>query len=108
MSPRLRTCMAALRGYWRIGYDNMNNWPGQPSSYHFAGSLAHAAVYGSALSASQVTGLWTAAPWSCGSAAGPSGAAADLYWPLQEGAGTVATDAGAVGAAGNGTYSSSA
>ena len=93
-------------GYWRIGYDNVNTWPSQPSSYHFAGSLAHAAVYGSVL-AGQVSGLWTAAPWSCTSAAGSSGAAADLYWPLQEDGGTVATDAGTVGAAGNGTYASS-
>ena len=85
-------------GYWRIGYDNVNTWPAQPSSYHFAGSLAHAAVYGSVLSASQVSGLWTAAPWSCTSAAGSSGAGAALYWPLQEGGGTVATDAGTVGA----------
>lgn len=94
-------------GYWRIGYDNVNNWPNQPTSYHFAGSLAHAAIYGPVLSTAQVSGLWTAAPWSCATAAGPSGAAADLYWPLQESGGTVAADAGTAGAAGNGTYASS-
>lgn len=42
------------QGYWRIGYDNLNNWPSAPSSYYFAGSIDEAAVYPAALSAAQV------------------------------------------------------
>lgn len=41
-------------GYWRIGGDNIGGWPSQPSSYYFAGSLDDFAVYGRALSATEV------------------------------------------------------
>jgi hypothetical protein len=42
------------QGYWRVGYDNLSNWPSAPSSYYFAGSIDEAAVYPAALSAAQV------------------------------------------------------
>lgn len=92
-------------GYWRIGYDSLSGWPNQPSSDRFAGSLAHAAVFPTALTATQVSQQYKAAPLTCAEAAGPSGANAALYLPLQEGSGPTAGNAGTSGAAGNGTYS---
>jgi hypothetical protein len=41
-------------GYWRIGYDNIGSWTNTPTSYYFKGSMAWAAVYTYALTASQV------------------------------------------------------
>ncbi|MCT9620498.1 LamG domain-containing protein [Curtobacterium sp. C2H10] len=41
-------------GYFRIGYDTVSGWPGQPSNFAFTGSMRYAAVYGSVLSATQV------------------------------------------------------
>lgn len=46
-------------GRWRIGADNLDNWgPETPSSRQITGSLAFAAVYGTALSADQVRTQW--------------------------------------------------
>jgi signal peptidase I len=42
-------------GYWRIGYDNLSGWPTAPTSYYFKGTIDDAAVYSTALTASQVT-----------------------------------------------------
>ena len=41
-------------GWWRIGYDNIFNWPDSAPPYYFKGSLAWASVYAYALSATQV------------------------------------------------------
>ncbi|MDR6169945.1 LamG domain-containing protein [Curtobacterium sp. SORGH_AS_0776] len=41
-------------GYFRVGYDTVSGWPGQPSNFAFTGSMRYAAVYGSVLSATQV------------------------------------------------------
>ena len=46
-------------GYWRIGYDSMDfdknrDWPQAPTSALFTGSVDNAAVYSSALTATQV------------------------------------------------------
>ncbi|OKJ35706.1 fibronectin [Streptomyces sp. CB01580] len=41
-------------GYWRVGGDNLNNWPGRPTSNFFAGQVDETAVYPTALSASTV------------------------------------------------------
>lgn len=38
-------------GYWRIGGDNLTNWPNKPTSAYIAGQIDEVAVYGSALSA---------------------------------------------------------
>jgi hypothetical protein len=40
-------------GYWRIGYDNTSGWPNAGSNY-FVGSMRFAAVYKTALTATQV------------------------------------------------------
>lgn len=46
-------------GFWRIGYDNLDNWgPETPTTRQVSGSLAFAAVYGAALSAEQVAAQW--------------------------------------------------
>lgn len=42
-------------GYWRVGGDNLNNWPGRPTSDFFAGQIDETAVYPTALSASTVS-----------------------------------------------------
>ena len=47
-------------GYWRVGGDNINGWPSQPSSAFFQGDIDEAAVYPTALSPSQVAAHWTA------------------------------------------------
>ncbi|RBY88601.1 LamG-like jellyroll fold domain-containing protein [Blastococcus sp. TF02A-26] len=93
-------------GSWRVGYDNLNTWENAPSSYWFAGSMAHVAVHGSVLSAGTIGGQYDVGPWSCATAASASGAGATQYWALQEGAGPTAVSAGTAGTAGNGTYSS--
>ncbi|AWF96954.1 LamG domain-containing protein [Clavibacter michiganensis] len=40
-------------GWWRIGYDNLDTWPGAGNRY-FAGSMRFAAVYSAALTPTQV------------------------------------------------------
>lgn len=41
-------------GYWRVGGDNLNGWPLQPTSQWFSGSVDEFAVYPTALSAASV------------------------------------------------------
>ena len=41
-------------GYFRIGYDTVSGWPGQPANFAFTGSMRYAAVYSTVLSATQV------------------------------------------------------
>lgn len=41
-------------GYFRVGYDTVSGWPGQPANPYFTGSMRYAAVYSTALSATQV------------------------------------------------------
>jgi len=54
------TTAQAYAGFWRIGFDNLNGWTSQPSSSYFAGSLAYAAVYTTALTATQVKSHYVA------------------------------------------------
>ncbi|MCG2620554.1 PKD domain-containing protein [Arthrobacter sp. I2-34] len=89
-------------GYWRIGGDNMNGWPAQPSSTGFNGSIDEVAIYPEVLAPQKVLSLYEA-----------SGRAADippvptdeygkavyaddpqLYWRLNETDGTTAADVG--------------
>jgi hypothetical protein len=46
-------------GYWRIGYDNTSGWTGAGSNY-FVGSMRFAAVYKTALTATQVQNHYNA------------------------------------------------
>jgi signal peptidase I len=49
----------AYDGYWRIGYDNLDNWgTTTPSSRYFAGWVAQASVYTTVLTATQVSQAW--------------------------------------------------
>jgi hypothetical protein len=48
-------------GYWRVGYDSLSGWTSAPTSNYYKGTVADAAVYGSALTASQVAGHYNAA-----------------------------------------------
>lgn len=41
-------------GYWRVGYDTVSGWPGQPANFFFTGSMRFAAVYGTVLTPTQV------------------------------------------------------
>jgi hypothetical protein len=47
------TASESNSGYWRIGYDNTSGWPNAGSNY-FVGSMRFAAVYKTALTATQV------------------------------------------------------
>ena len=70
-------------GYWHLGYGYSTSWTDPPSNTYFTGSLAHAAVYATTLSAAQVTSLYT--PQSVSTeeyavlALSPS-----AYWPLYD------------------------
>jgi hypothetical protein len=46
-------------GYWRVGGDQLNGWPGQPTSNFFAGSIDETAVFPTVLTASQVANQYT-------------------------------------------------
>ncbi|MGN8048218.1 LamG domain-containing protein [Curtobacterium sp. 22159] len=48
------TAAENFTGYFRIGYDTISGWPGQPSNFAFTGSMRYAAVYSTVLSATQV------------------------------------------------------
>ncbi|MGM7679304.1 PKD domain-containing protein [Microbacterium sp. A94] len=41
-------------GYWRVGGDNLTNWPSAPRSKYFKGSIDEVAVYPYALTSAQV------------------------------------------------------
>ncbi|GAB3997781.1 LamG domain-containing protein [Nocardioides marmoraquaticus] len=47
-------------GFWRFGGDNLDTWPNQPTSRYVAGSIAHGAVWTTALSPTQVVELYYA------------------------------------------------
>lgn len=49
-----------ITGYWRIGYDSLNGWPGTASNYYFTGSMRYAAVYSTVLSQTQITNHYAA------------------------------------------------
>jgi fibronectin type 3 domain-containing protein len=100
-------------GYWRVGEDNLNGWPNQPSSNYFAGTIDDVSVYNTALTPSQVGIQYTAAGYTLPPpppqsttpyaqsvlADGPS-----LYWRLDESSGSTALDLSGNGD--NGTYGS--
>ncbi|HUZ08070.1 MAG TPA: LamG domain-containing protein [Candidatus Paceibacterota bacterium] len=41
-------------GVWKIGYDNLNNWPDLPASYFFNGTVDEVQIWGTALSAGDI------------------------------------------------------
>jgi hypothetical protein len=49
-------------GYWRIGGSSVSGWPSAPSNGFFDGSLAHVAVWNTALTPAQVAAQYTVVP----------------------------------------------
>jgi hypothetical protein len=49
------TLAQSYNGYWRVGGDKLSGWPRPPSNMFFKGTVDEAAVYPTALSASQVS-----------------------------------------------------
>ncbi|MFL6164067.1 MAG: Ig-like domain-containing protein [Jatrophihabitantaceae bacterium] len=47
-------------GYWRVGGDNLNAWPSQPSTAYFAGTIDEVAVYDGPLTPGQIDAHYTA------------------------------------------------
>ena len=48
------------QGVWRVGGDNLNGWPSQPTSAYFAGAIDDVAVYPTELTATQVVDNYAA------------------------------------------------
>ncbi|MEU0598829.1 LamG domain-containing protein [Streptomyces sp. NPDC006393] len=59
-SNPLVTGNQSFTGYWRVGGDNLDSWPNKPTSRFYTGQLDEVAVYGKALTASQVLAHYTA------------------------------------------------
>jgi PKD repeat protein len=87
-------------GYWRVGGDNLTNWPGTVTKAAFTGSLADVAVYPTALSLAQAKAHYAAAGKSTDAVTAPTdsyGAAVvgdtpSIYWRLNETSGSTAKD----------------
>jgi hypothetical protein len=47
-------------GYWRVGYDNLSGWPGQPSSFAYGGALDEFTLFQYQLNSAQSSQLYTA------------------------------------------------
>jgi PKD repeat protein len=48
------TVAQGFAGYWRVGGDNLNGWPNQPSSSAFAGTIDEVAIYPTQLTQTQI------------------------------------------------------
>ena len=57
--PTVTTAQNYL-GWWRLGYDNLNGWPGTPSSFYFSGEMRFATVYSTAFTLTQVRSTYLA------------------------------------------------
>ena len=44
----------ACNGYWRIGGDQLNGWPSQPSSTFLAGNFADVAIFPTVLTGATI------------------------------------------------------
>ena len=87
-------------GYWRIGGDSLSGWKNAPASNFFAGSIDDVAVYPTALSLTQVQKHYTDSGRTLTGTVAPSDSfgkviyadAPDIYYRMDEAAGTAATD----------------
>ncbi|MGW6175025.1 PKD domain-containing protein [Arthrobacter sp. NPDC055138] len=87
-------------GYWRLGGDNLNGWPNQPSSSRFTGNLDEVAIYPAALDRLTVADHYQASGRTPDIAPVPTdgyGAAVfrddpALYWRLEDAGGPTAAD----------------
>jgi hypothetical protein len=71
-------------GYWHLGYGYFSGWPDAPTGDYFTGSLAHAAIYPTQLTATQVTSLHSPSTVA-GEEAAVEALSPTAYWPLQDG-----------------------
>ena len=49
------TTAQVFNGYWRLGGDNLNGWPGTAASNYFAGTLDEVSTYPTALTPAQIS-----------------------------------------------------
>jgi hypothetical protein len=84
-----RQTSQAYGGWWHLGWSNAAaGWPDGPSDPYWGGSLGQIAVFPSALSPNQVSGLAGAASAASYATAVTGGVAtSNAYWPLDEQAG---------------------
>ena len=96
------TTAQAYQGYWRVGGDNLNGWPSQPTSAYFAGAIDEVAVYPNVLSADTIRSHYIASGRTLNVPAAPADAYGqavynadpDLYWRFDESSGSVVHDSG--------------
>ncbi|MBE7163427.1 MAG: PKD domain-containing protein, partial [Williamsia herbipolensis] len=94
------TSAQAYDGYWRIGGDNTDGWPGAKNRY-FTGDIAQTAVYPTVLSRAQVIKQWVDSGRTSPVPAAPADSYGKavynldptLYWRLGD-TGTTAADSG--------------
>lgn len=55
---------AVLTGYWKIGFDNLFNWPSLPTSAYFEGALDDIRIFRKVISPGEVTSLFNENPTS--------------------------------------------
>lgn len=77
-----KTAQTDYDGYWRIGYDNITNWPLKPTSFYFKGALDDAVIYHRALSGSEISSLYSSMNGVSSSAPVCSGTTLNLYAPI--------------------------
>ena len=103
------TAGQAYTGYWRVGGDNLNGWPSQPSSNYLAGLIDEVAIYPTVLGSNQVNNHYVASGRTSQVPPRPSDSygqavydlSPDLFWRLNEAAGaTTAADSGQIGNSG--------
>jgi fibronectin type 3 domain-containing protein len=107
------TTAQSYNGSWRVGGDNLNGWPNQPSSNFFAGSIDDTAIYPAPLTPQQVVNHYVLAGGQVVVPPTPADAYGarvfndnpDLYWRLDESSGTAVTDS-SFAAQSAGTYGS--
>lgn len=96
-------------GRWRVGGDNLNGWPGQPSSNFFSGTIDEVAVYPTALTVTQVRSHYTAGGGNVDLPPAPTDAYGKavfddepaLQWRLNEASGDTAADTSPNGTSGH-------
>jgi len=95
------TTASPIRGFWRVGGDNLDGWTSRPTSRNIAADLGDLAVYPAALTATQVADHYTTTGRTVGGTPAPTdgyGKAVvadgpDLFWRLDDATGsTTAAD----------------
>ena len=87
-------------GFWRLGGDNLNGWPDQPSTFSFAGSVDEVAVYGGPLGRDRIRAHYLASGRAAAWPQAPSDSYGAAVWAdapswflrLDETSGTAALD----------------